>query len=148
MYKTVEESPRVYRVRLGKDRREFLEQENHFIEDEEDMSENNKRLSTKFIESMEIENDEEKKKKRKSSITNRLKYRKTFDGLIEEEKNDVNKNKINYFTIKSKAPKVVDEKFCAVCGFHSLYVCTRCGSHYCSVDCYGVHKETRCIKWT
>lgn len=38
-------------------------------------------------------------------------------------------------------------KFCSVCGDMSNYTCTRCGARYCCIRCYGVHTDTRCLKF-
>lgn len=38
-------------------------------------------------------------------------------------------------------------KFCGVCGHTGKYTCITCGSRFCSINCQGTHKETRCMKW-
>jgi zinc finger HIT domain-containing protein 1 len=38
-------------------------------------------------------------------------------------------------------------KYCSVCGDGSNYTCTRCGARYCCIRCYGVHTDTRCLKF-
>ncbi len=38
-------------------------------------------------------------------------------------------------------------RWCSVCGFAAPYRCVRCGSRFCTRKCYGVHTETRCLKF-
>lgn len=38
-------------------------------------------------------------------------------------------------------------RFCGVCGFAAPYTCSRCGARYCCRRCYGIHSETRCLKF-
>lgn len=39
-------------------------------------------------------------------------------------------------------------KLCSVCGQLADYNCARCGSRFCCRKCFGVHTETRCLKFT
>jgi len=54
----------------------------------------------------------------------------------------------SYLTAVAAPPKTAaTRKFCSVCGSTSPYNCLRCGSRYCSLKCYAVHTDTRCLKF-
>lgn len=75
---------------------------------------------------------------------------KTFARLLEEAELDrLPPTKATYLTA-SAGPSTCSaaRKFCSVCGNVSGYTCARCGSRYCCRKCYGVHTETRCLKFT
>ena len=38
-------------------------------------------------------------------------------------------------------------KLCSVCSYPSAYKCVRCGSNFCSLQCNGVHRDTKCLKF-
>lgn len=38
-------------------------------------------------------------------------------------------------------------KLCSVCSYPSAYKCVRCGSNFCSLQCNGIHRETKCLKF-
>lgn len=104
----------------------------------------NKKLQEKL--SADTTSDETKRKRGKSE--SKLKYRKNFNQLIDEEQNQIEDKKVNYFSICVPASKFPARKFCSVCGFPSNYTCVQCGMRYCSNNCQLTHKDTRCLKWT
>lgn len=87
------------------------------------------------------------KKKRKSKGDFKLRYRKTFAALLEEE-HMLNKDGPSYVTACAPPSKLPERHFCAVCGFSSNYTCVQCGARYCCVKCLGTHVDTRCLKYT
>lgn len=93
-----------------------------------------------------------RKEKRKSDhLTNASKssrFKRTFQQLLEEEEQNREDNKPNYFTAQAPPSSFPPRHFCAICGFTSLYTCVQCGARYCCVKCLTLHKETRCLKWT
>lgn len=76
------------------------------------------------------------------------KYRKTFTDKLEEEMINFKEGETNYLTAAVPPSRYPPRHFCAVCGFPSNYTCVQCGARYCSVKCYGIHKDTRCLKFT
>lgn len=67
--------------------------------------------------------------------------------LIDE---DSKKNAPNYHSAVAPSPEKFNlprRHFCSVCGFEGKYTCVTCGSRFCSINCQGTHKETRCMKW-
>ncbi|XP_044738119.1 zinc finger HIT domain-containing protein 1 [Chrysoperla carnea] len=88
-----------------------------------------------------------RRKKLKSAEYYKMRYRKSFAQLLEEEKN-INPDPPNYSTAQVGPSKLPPRKFCAVCGYFSTYTCIPCGARYCSIRCLGTHLDTRCLKWT
>ncbi len=97
----------------------------------------------------------------------RQRFRKNFAQLLEEDavvnKNDSNgadnsqqassssdqpQQPVGYLSAQAPPSSRPPRRFCAVCGFPSLYSCTICGTRYCSLRCQETHMETRCLKWT
>lgn len=71
-----------------------------------------------------------------------------FSQLLDE---DSRKKQPNYATSAAPEPAKFNlhrRHFCAVCGFNGKYTCVTCGARFCSSNCHGTHKETRCLKWT
>lgn len=93
------------------------------------------------------DNKENKRRKRLKTEPFKLRCRKNFAALLEEEAQNFAEDR-NYLTAQVPPPRYPARHFCAVCGFKSDYTCVQCGARYCSVKCYGVHKDTRCLKWT
>ncbi|RNA20544.1 zinc finger HIT domain-containing 1 [Brachionus plicatilis] len=87
-------------------------------------------------------------KRKKLKTESRLRFRKNFASLLEEEYLNVRDKQYNYFSISVPDTKFPKRKFCSVCGFYSNYTCVQCGSRYCSTKCLQTHKDTRCLKWT
>ncbi|CAF0709350.1 unnamed protein product [Brachionus calyciflorus] len=87
-------------------------------------------------------------KRKKLKTESKLRYRKNFATLLEEELLTSQENKFNYFSICVSDTKFPKRKFCAVCGFNSNYTCVQCGTRYCSTKCLQTHRDTRCLKWT
>lgn len=70
-----------------------------------------------------------------------------FAQLIDE---DSKRPPPNYATAVAPSPEKYNlpkRHFCAVCGLTGKYTCVTCGSRFCSINCQGTHKETRCMKW-
>ncbi|KAG6450635.1 hypothetical protein O3G_MSEX006679 [Manduca sexta] len=88
-----------------------------------------------------------RKKKSKSAEYYKLRFRKTFAQLVEEDVN-FRPDPPNYLSAQAPPSKFPDRHFCAVCGFPSNYTCIPCGARYCCVRCLGTHLDTRCLKWT
>ncbi|XP_028163712.1 zinc finger HIT domain-containing protein 1 [Ostrinia furnacalis] len=88
-----------------------------------------------------------RKKKAKSAEYYKMRFRKTFAQLVEEDAS-FRPDPPNYLSAQASPSKFPDRHFCAVCGFLSNYTCIPCGARYCSVRCLGTHLDTRCLKWT
>ncbi|XP_004706024.1 zinc finger HIT domain-containing protein 1 [Echinops telfairi] len=88
-----------------------------------------------------------KKKKKTRGDHFKLRFRKNFQALLEEQNLSVAEGP-NYLTACAGPPSRPQRPFCAVCGFPSPYTCVSCGARYCTVRCLGTHQETRCLKWT
>ncbi|KAG8175511.1 hypothetical protein JTE90_009145 [Oedothorax gibbosus] len=97
----------------------------------------------KFEETM----DNKRRRKLKSEPF-KQRFRKNFAALLEDEAQFFTKDKTNYVTAQVPPSKYPPRKFCAVCGFKAPYTCVQCGTRFCSVKCYGVHQDTRCMKYT
>jgi zinc finger HIT domain-containing protein 1 len=128
--------------------------------------------SSQFINTgLSNENESNKKKKLKSE--SKLRFRKTFAALLEEEvfilfiiyylfhlvsyflnkfrfikRELASETRFNYFSINVQPSAFPPRKFCSVCGFDCTYTCVQCGTKYCSTKCLQTHKDTRCLKWT
>ncbi|KAL4659943.1 zinc finger HIT domain-containing protein 1 [Arapaima gigas] len=88
-----------------------------------------------------------KKRKKTRGDHFKLRFRKNFQALLEEENLSVSEGP-NYLTACAGPSELPQRHFCAVCGFPSNYTCVSCGARYCGVRCLGTHQETRCLKWT
>lgn len=86
--------------------------------------------------------------RRKKSKTQIKKFRKNFTALLEEEMQHFTEGETNYLTAAVPPSRYPPRHLCAVCGFPSNYKCVQCGARYCCVKCYGIHKDTRCLKFT
>lgn len=91
--------------------------------------------------------DTGKKKKKTRGDHFKLRFRKNFQALLEEQNLSASEGP-NYLTACAGPPSRPQRPFCAVCGFPSPYTCVSCGARYCTVRCLGTHQETRCLKWT
>lgn len=70
-----------------------------------------------------------------------------FMQLVEE---DSKRPAPNYSTAVAPSPEQYNlprRHFCCVCGVNGKYTCVTCGARFCSINCRGVHQETRCMKW-
>lgn len=56
-------------------------------------------------------------KKRRLRPESKLKFRKNFNALIEEEQASIEDKPINYFSICVPQSKFPPRKFCSVCGY-------------------------------
>nr|XP_033779460.1 zinc finger HIT domain-containing protein 1 [Geotrypetes seraphini] len=93
------------------------------------------------------DNDTGKKKKKTRGDHFKLRFRKNFQTLLEEQNLSIGEGP-NYLTACAPPSKFPQRHFCAVCGCPSNYTCVSCGARYCCVKCLGTHQETRCLKWT
>ncbi|CAN7999302.1 zinc finger HIT domain-containing protein 1 [Ixodes scapularis] len=96
----------------------------------------------KFEETLEA-----KRKRRSKGEPTKVRFKKGFNALVEEHQ-AANPEPPNYTHANVPPSKFPARHFCAVCGFPSNYTCVSCGSRYCSVKCLGIHRDTRCLKWT
>ncbi|CAN0385701.1 unnamed protein product [Lampetra fluviatilis] len=83
----------------------------------------------------------------------KLRFRKTFQALLEEEVGEWNLSAASeggpsYVTVGVPPSPRPPRRFCAVCGFPAAYTCVSCGARCCCVHCLAVHHDTRCLKWT
>ena len=86
-----------------------------------------------------------KRKKVKTGEHFKQRFRKNFASLIEEA--EFTCEQPNYITARAPPSDLPMRKFCAVCGFPSVYNCVVCGELFCCLECQTVHKDTRCMKW-
>lgn len=90
-----------------------------------------------------------RKAKRKTGDFLRSKYRKTLQTLLEDDRLTFEEtSEPCYSSAEAPESNIPERHFCSVCGFPSSYTCTVCGTRYCCIRCLGVHKDTRCLKWT
>ncbi|XP_058803600.1 zinc finger HIT domain-containing protein 1 [Phymastichus coffea] len=120
---------------------EALEQDNFHEDPHADLVMNKK--IPKFDDTKNVT----RKRKTRSAEYFKLRFRKNFAQLVEEDLN-YNPTGPNYTTAQAPPSCYPDRHFCAVCGFPSDYTCLPCGARYCSVKCLGTHLDTRCMKWT
>lgn len=81
----------------------------------------------------------------------KTRFRKTFVQMIEEDEQrirEVEPEARTYRDVVARSSPIPARKFCPVCGLFSKYTCIQCRSHFCSLKCREVHKDTRCLKWT
>ncbi|CAM2110726.1 unnamed protein product [Caretta caretta] len=88
-----------------------------------------------------------KKKKKTRGDHFKLRFRKNFQALLEEQNLSTGEGP-NYLTACAGRSSLPQRHFCTVCGLPSHYTCVSCGARYCSVRCLCTHQETRCLKWT
>lgn len=96
----------------------------------------------KFEETLEA-----KRKRRSKGEPLKARFKRSFNALLEEHQAS-NPEAPSYSHANVPPSKLPPRLFCAVCGFQSNYTCVSCGSRYCSIKCLGVHRDTRCLKWT
>lgn len=104
-----------------------------------------------------------KRKKTNMNIRTAILYRKNFATLIEESVSgstcccpeclfislsqglaNLSSSIPTYLTAAAAPSKVPKRPLCTVCGYWGNYKCKKCAMPYCSLDCRGVHDETRC----
>lgn len=101
----------------------------------------------KFDDSLESRTRRHKKERNAEYYS--LKYRKTFQQLVEEQQAEAEEEDIYCYTdIAVDKSNYPPQYFCAVCGFFSSYICVSCGARYCNIKCLETHQDTRCLKWT
>ncbi|XP_039355518.1 zinc finger HIT domain-containing protein 1 [Mauremys reevesii] len=83
-----------------------------------------------------------KKKKKTRGDHFKLRFRKNFQALLEEQNLSTSEGP-NYLTACAAPSSLPQRHFCAVCGLPSHYTCVSCGARYCCVRCLGTHQETR-----
>jgi zinc finger HIT domain-containing protein 1 len=88
-------------------------------------------------------------RKTRGMIADKTKGPKGFKDLLEEaELERLPEDQPSYLTAAVGPPRTTSiRKFCSVCGDKSPYICTRCGARYCTIRCYTVHTDTRCLKF-
>jgi hypothetical protein len=82
----------------------------------------------------------------KESRFGRINVAKYF--LYEKER-DNNQNEFpsyNQISVKIKGKKP-NYKICNVCFNFANYTCPKCFDKYCSIDCFKVHTEVKCVKY-
>lgn len=132
----------VTRKRRAKKALEALEQDNYHEDPHADLVMSKK--IPKF--SISLENPRRKGRKSRGADYYRAKYRKTFQQLLEEDR-QMNPDGPNYITAQAPPTNLPQRHFCAVCGFPSTYTCTSCGARFCCLKCQSTHQETRCLKF-
>ena len=123
---------------------EALEEDNFQTDPHADLKMNKK--APKFEENNDGNTSKNKKRKSKSDQF-KVRLRKNFTTLLEEEQSVPGRETINYLTAAVPPSVLPERKFCSVCGFPSSYTCMQCGSKFCCVKCFNTHQETRCLKW-
>ncbi|XP_075268083.1 LOW QUALITY PROTEIN: zinc finger HIT domain-containing protein 1 [Opisthocomus hoazin] len=88
-----------------------------------------------------------KKKKKTRGDHFKLRFRKNFQALLEEQTLLAAEGP-SYVSACAGPSRLPPRRFCAVCGFPSAYACVACGARYCCARCLGTHRDTRCLKWT
>ncbi|GJQ80064.1 hypothetical protein Trydic_g19348 [Trypoxylus dichotomus] len=79
----------------------------------------------KFDDAMESRT--RSKKKERNPEYYQLKYRKSFQQLMEEDRKDADENnRLSYADIAAEDSQFPPLSFCAVCGFYSNYICVSC----------------------
>ncbi|ESN94005.1 hypothetical protein HELRODRAFT_186049 [Helobdella robusta] len=121
-----------------------LEEDNFQEDPHADLKMNKK--APKFEEKKETNQQRGKKRKSKSDFF-KIRFRKNFTTLLEEEQATVGRDCLNYLSAAVPPSKLPERKFCSVCGFPSNYTCIQCGLRYCCVKCLSTHQDTRCLKW-
>jgi len=82
-------------------------------------------------------------------IADKTKGPKGFKDWLEEAELDrLPEGQPSYLTAMVGPPRTRSARtLCSVCGDVGSYTCTRCGARYCCMRCYGVHTDTRCLKF-
>ncbi|NWJ06386.1 ZNHI1 protein, partial [Crypturellus undulatus] len=83
-----------------------------------------------------------KKKKKTRGDHFKLRFRKNFQALLEEQ-NLSGSEGPNYVSACAGPSRLPQRHFCAVCGFPAAYTCVSCGARYCCSRCLGTHQDTR-----
>lgn len=132
----------VTRKRRARKALEALEQDNFHDDPHADL------VMSKKIPKFNSSLDNPRKKGRKSRGPDyyRVKYRKTFQQLLEEDR-QLNPDGPNYATAQAPPTSFPERRFCAICGFPSNYTCTSCGTRFCCLKCQSTHQDTRCLKF-
>lgn len=88
------------------------------------------------------------KKKEKNPEYYAMKYRKTFQQLIEEDRKEAEEqSRPSYEDLAAPPSQFPPFQTCSVCGFGSTYICVSCGARVCDQHCFDTHYVTRCLKW-
>lgn len=132
----------ITRKRRARKALEALEQDNYHEDPHADL------VMSKKIPKFDNSVDGSRRKGRKSRGADyyRVKYRKTFQQLLEEDR-QFNPDGPNYATAQVPPSNFPERHFCAVCGLPSDYTCTSCGARFCCLKCQSTHQETRCLKY-
>ncbi|XP_070494902.1 zinc finger HIT domain-containing protein 1 [Chironomus tepperi] len=130
------------RKRRARKALEALEQDNFHEDPHADLVMSKK--IPKFNNS--LDNPRRKGRKSRGADYYRIKYRKTFQQLLEEDR-QLNADGPNYSTAQAPETNFPQRHFCAVCGFPSNYTCVSCGTRFCCLKCQSTHQDTRCLKF-
>lgn len=131
------------RKRRARKALEALEQDNYHEDPHADLVMSKK--IPKFDNSLDTSRRKGGRKSRGADYY-RIKYRKTFQQLLEEDR-QMNPDGPNYATAQAPPSNFPERNFCAVCGFPSNYTCTSCGTRFCCLKCQSTHQDTRCLKF-
>ncbi|XP_017777546.1 PREDICTED: zinc finger HIT domain-containing protein 1 [Nicrophorus vespilloides] len=96
-----------------------------------------------------LESRTRSKKRERNSEYYQIKYRKSFQQMIEDDRKEADdNNRMSYMDLSAPQSDFPPYYTCAVCGYHSNYICISCGVRVCQTRCFDTHFETRCLKWT
>lgn len=94
-----------------------------------------------------LESRTRSKKKERNPEYYQIKYRKSLQQLVEEDRKEAEENKrTSYADVAAPSDEFPPIHLCAVCGFLSNYICISCGARICQTKCFDTHYETRCLK--
>lgn len=133
----------ITRKRRARKALEALEQDNYHEDPHADLVMSKK--IPKFDNSLDNSRSRKGRKSRGADYY-RVKYRKTFQQLLEEDRQQ-NPDGPSYATAQVPPSNFPERNFCAVCGFPSSYTCTSCGTRFCCLKCQSTHQDTRCLKF-
>lgn len=141
-------------------RLDALERDNYQVEEAfgEGSDDEEFHLQGELDEDDEVGGGSRKKKKRKvdggmrktrGMIADKTKGPRGFREWLDEAELDQAPVDLPTYLSVAAGPErtAAPRHYCSVCGDSSKYTCTRCGSRYCTIRCYGVHADTRCLKF-
>lgn len=103
----------------------------------------------------DMDEDEESMKEKKKRNKQKTKYKKEIrfgkinvNKYFNYEKDNINYDFPNYNNIIVKPIRSKPTyKICDVCFGFANYTCKHCKDKYCSIKCYNIHKDKKCIKF-
>lgn len=141
----------VSRKRRARKALEALERDNFHDDPHADlvMSKKVPKFQDSLDQSMASASGRSRKLKKKTADYMKVKFRKNFAQLLEEDEQlHQTEDEPSYSSASVSESNFPDRHFCAVCGYISAYTCTSCGTRYCCIRCLATHHDTRCLKWT